>query len=97
MSLLLSRSPCARKTCAIAFLLISASVSAFGAEWLTFGHDPQRTGWAFEETKLSPATVPNLGLKWKSKLKNEFYRLSALTTPVVVAGDVSTNHGLPAK
>ncbi len=63
------------------------------ADWLTFGHDPQRSGWASEETTLTPANVSKLSLKWKSKLKNESYRLSALTAPVV-ANDVSTAKGL---
>ena len=66
---------------------------ALAGDWLTYGHDPQRTGWAMEETKLSPATVPNLALKWKVKLPNEAYRLSALTAPVV-ASDVSTARGV---
>jgi outer membrane protein assembly factor BamB len=72
------------------FLVPSGGVSA---DWLTYGHDPQRTGWAFEETTLTPENVPNLALKWKSKLKNEFYRLSALTSPVVASG-VSTSRGV---
>lgn len=84
-----------RWTCTVLALTCawtSATRTGLAADWLTYGHDPQRTGWAFEETTLSPETVPNLGLKWKSKIKNTFYRLSALTTPVV-ASDVSTTKG----
>ena len=51
-----------------------------------FGHDPQRTGWAYEETMLSPENVSTLELKWKTKVKNEFRMLSALTVPVVAIG-----------
>ncbi len=61
-------------------------------DWLTFAHDPQRTGWAFEENTLAPGNVRNLGLKWKAKLNNEPYSLSALTAPVV-ASDISTKRG----
>ena len=74
-------------------LMLSFSATAMAADWLTYGHDPQRTGWAFEETTLSPANVSKLSLKWKSKVPNDFYSLSALTAPVV-ASDVSTAHGV---
>ena len=47
------------------------AASAFAGDWLTFGHDPQRTGWAFEETRLSPDNVSKLTLSWKTTLKNE--------------------------
>ena len=74
-------------------LLLFFAPSGFAADWLTYGHDPQRTGWAFEEATLSPANVSNLALKWKSKLPNEAYSLSALTSPVVASG-VSTSRGI---
>ena len=80
----------------LAAAIIGLSLSTHHAnagDWLTYGHDPQRTGWAMEETKLSPTTVPQLALKWKAKLNNESYRLSALTAPVVATG-VSTAHGV---
>jgi len=78
-----------------AFLLamLVLPFAATAADWLTFGHDPQRTGWAFEETTLTPANVSTLALKWKAKVKNEFYRLSALTAPVIAA-DIATPHGI---
>jgi hypothetical protein len=63
------------------------------ADWLTFAHDPQRSGWAFEESTLNTKTVSGLTLLWKSKTENEFYSLSALTAPVV-AEKVSTAKGL---
>jgi outer membrane protein assembly factor BamB len=77
--------------CAAALLAL-LPISAIAGDWLTFGHDPQRTGWAFEETTLAPENVSNLRLKWKMKLRNEAYSLSALTAPVV-ASDISTSHG----
>ncbi|MEO7143445.1 MAG: PQQ-binding-like beta-propeller repeat protein [Bryobacteraceae bacterium] len=82
-----------RRGAAVALLAFSLSLSAFPADWLTYGHDPQRTGWAFEETKLSPATAGQLGLKWKVKLASDSYRLSAVTAPVVASG-VGTGHGV---
>ncbi len=66
---------------------------ARSADWLTFAHDPQRTGWASEEFALNTKSVPNLTLLWKAKADNEFYSLSALTAPVV-AEKVSTAKGL---
>ena len=64
-----------------------------GGDWTTFGHDPQRSGWAFEETTLNLGNISSLQLKWKSKLKNEAYRLSALTAPIV-ASSISTVRGV---
>ncbi len=57
---------------------------AFGAEWLTFGGNAQRTGWAKDETKLTKENVPGLKLAWKAKLDNESKELNSLTVPVVV-------------
>jgi outer membrane protein assembly factor BamB len=73
-------------------LIALTCLNLSAAEWTTFGHDPQRTGWAFEETILSPENVGTLKLQWSTSVKNEFYRLSALTAPVI-ASDVSTKNG----
>ena len=61
-------------------------------DWTTYGHDPQRTGWAAEETTLTAANVGQLGLQWKARVDNQFFSLSALTSPVV-ATNVSTTKG----
>jgi outer membrane protein assembly factor BamB len=74
-----------------ATLLVAAAARA--ADWPTFGHDPQRSGWAVEERTLTPANVGDLELKWKVKVKSESYSLSALTIPVV-ADNVSTIKGI---
>lgn len=74
-------------------LLLALCPAAFAGDWLTFGHDPQRTSWAFEETKLSPENVSKMALAWKTKLKNEPYSLSAVTAPVVASG-ISTAKGV---
>jgi outer membrane protein assembly factor BamB len=74
----------------IALLFVTTSLPA--ADWLTFGHDPQRSGWANEETKLAAGNVAGLELKWKTQVKNEPRSLTALTAPLV-ATDVSTAQG----
>jgi outer membrane protein assembly factor BamB len=66
--------------------------TAPASDWPTFGHDPQRTGWAVEETTLMPANAANLTLKWKAKLKNEPLSLTALTAPLV-ADHVNASQG----
>lgn len=75
----------------LAAIAISCSVVS-AASWLTFGGDPQRSGWAREETTLSKENVKSLQLEWKLKLENEAKQLNALTVPVVV-NPVYTNHG----
>jgi outer membrane protein assembly factor BamB len=76
-----------------AVLALVFALPALPADWLTFAHDPQRTGWAFEETAINRDNAGTLVLKWKSKLPNESYSLSALTAPVVASG-VSTTRGV---
>lgn len=56
------------------------------ADWPTFVHDPQRTGWAFEETRIAPGTVSQMTLLWKTKLDSEPYSLWNLVTPIVMSG-----------
>src|SRR5690349_18739045 len=74
-------------------LSLMLAFSAAGGDWTTFGHDPQRSGWALEERTLNPENVSGLELKWKAKLKNASYGLSALTAPIVVS-NVSTVRGV---
>ena len=63
-------------------------------DWLTWGGDRDRGGWAKGETEISPATVSGMGLKWKIKLdiapRSEV--LSTSTAPLVAEG-VSTATG----
>jgi outer membrane protein assembly factor BamB len=73
-------------------LLSSIRPPGFAADWLTFGHDPQRTGWASAENKLSTENVALMELKWKAAVKNVPKSLTALTAPVV-ASDVTTEQG----
>ena len=73
------------------FLVLIPSTLGAG-DWPTFGHDPQRSGWAFEEGVLSPLNAKDLELKWVIQVDNEPLALDALTAPVVAAG-VATLQG----
>jgi outer membrane protein assembly factor BamB len=75
-----------------AFVLVAITCSMAAASWLTFGGDQQRSGWAKNETLLSPDTVKRMQLLWKLKLDNEPKELNSLTSPVVI-NPVYTNHG----
>ncbi len=76
-------------------LLLSLALIApiFGGDWLTFGHDPQRSGWAFDEDTISTQNAANLELKWKTQLDNKPLSLTALTAPLVANG-VTTVEGV---
>ncbi len=74
----------------VAAIAIGCSVSA--ASWLTFGGDPQRSGWARNETALTKESVKGLQLDWKIQLDNQPKELNALTVPVLIE-PVYTNHG----
>ena len=80
---------------AAALLLPAASRAQLPAsEWLTFGYDPQRSGWNTAETALSPRTVGRLKLLWSTQLPTppQDVALSTLTSPLVVEG-VQTHQG----
>jgi len=44
------------------------------ADWPTFGHDPQRSSWSPEETKLTLENAKDLELKWSLQLENSHLR-----------------------
>jgi outer membrane protein assembly factor BamB len=71
---------------------IGVACSVAAGSWLTFGGNPQRNGWAQDETTISVESVKGLELLWKLKLDNEPKELNSLTTPVVV-NPVYTNKG----
>src|SRR5207248_2840573 len=62
-------------------MLLSAFARA--ADWTTFGGDPQRTGWAKDETELTKDNIKKLKLEWSLKLDNASKALNALTAPLV--------------
>ena len=74
------------------FLVLCVSAaSAQSGQWTTYGHDPQRSGFATDEHAFSPANVSSLGLEWKTIVPNEPLVLTGLTAPLVVRGVKSEN------
>ena len=63
-------------------------------DWLTWGGDPQRSGWAKSERILSKDNVSGLTIKWKAQLDTtpKFEVLSTLTAPLVAEG-ITTPQG----
>src|SRR5215467_11175237 len=69
---------------------LAASFAPFLAaqnEWVTWGHDPQRTGWNQAETALTKENVSRLELKWRTQLSTAPREevLSTLTAPLVAS------------
>ena len=73
---------------AIVWLLPGVGWAQSGAsrDWLTWGGDAARTGWAKAETTLSRDNIDRLELKWKTQLDNPsgVGVLSPLTAPVAI-------------
>jgi outer membrane protein assembly factor BamB len=65
-------------------LALAALPVAAAADWLMFGGDPQRSGWARGEEILNASIVKDLKLEWTIKLDNEAREMYALTVPVTV-------------
>jgi outer membrane protein assembly factor BamB len=63
------------------------------AQWMTFGGDPQRSGWARNESILNKENAGTLELKWKLRLDNVPKELTSLTPPVIV-DQVKTERGI---
>ena len=64
-------------------------------DWLTYSYDPERTGWARAETKLTKDNVGQLQLLWKYQTDatpNAVNRYSSMTDPLVVE-NVPTKDG----
>jgi outer membrane protein assembly factor BamB len=57
-------------------------------DWLTFGHDQQRTGWNNADTTFNRKNVSRLKLLWDAQLSAvpSPHALQTLTEPVVVSG-----------
>ena len=75
-----------------AFLAILAALPCPAGDWLTFGYDARRSGWATSEVILNRENVGDMVLKWKTPVKNEPKSLASLTAPIVVT-DVRTGDG----
>lgn len=70
------------------FCVLVVVASAFGqnGQWITFSHDPQRSGFSDDEHAFSVSNVSQLGLEWKTVVPNEPLFLNGLTAPLVVRG-----------
>ncbi len=66
--------------------------SAQSGQWLTYGHDSQRSGVAGDEHAFTLANVASMGLAWKTLLPNQPLAMNGLTAPLVVRG-VATPSG----
>jgi outer membrane protein assembly factor BamB len=63
------------------------------AKWLTYGHDPQRTGWSPEETDINRDNAKSMALLWQAHLDNQPRELNGLTAPIAVDW-VTTDKGM---
>lgn len=68
----------------IRIVLLALGSYGLRADWLTFGGNPQRTGFSSEKTPISRQTAGSLTLDWKLKLDNQAKELNSLTAPVIV-------------
>ena len=73
-------------------LLCAGAVLATAGQWITFGGDPQRDGWARGENILTKENVGKMRLVWKLKLDSPARELSSLTAPII-AENVLTAQG----
>src|ERR1700761_6213874 len=72
--------------------LIFCSVLGWSAEWLTDGHDSQRTHWQKDEKLISPSTAKNIKLLWKLQLDSKPRVMTNLYT-ALIADKVTTKSG----
>src|SRR5262245_21247684 len=74
---------------ALTALALAFSPALLAGDWLTFGHDPQRTGWAFEETKITSENAAQLALSWKTISSSllQAYRSVPSAVPSAAATD----------
>ncbi|MDA0205469.1 MAG: PQQ-binding-like beta-propeller repeat protein [Acidobacteria bacterium] len=66
-------------------------------DWLTWGGDPQRSGWVKSGSEINSSNVAGLGLAWKTQIEQNVpieieSGASMLTAPLVVT-DVATAQG----
>jgi outer membrane protein assembly factor BamB len=82
------------KSSLLCLALLLAPALAQAADWATWGHDPARTAWAKEETKLSKENVSQLQILWRTQVdtKPDPVVLATLTAPLVIH-DVQTAQG----
>src|SRR5712672_289317 len=78
------------------FFLLSGFANADN-EWLTWGHDPERTGSNPDEKILNKDNVSHLEVKWIAQISTapKEYILSTMTAPVIAT--VNTPQGPAAR
>jgi outer membrane protein assembly factor BamB len=67
---------------ALLCLILRAAAPVHASDWLTFGGNPQRTGWAQGEKDIDRKNAKDLALLWKASLDNDPRELNSLTAPV---------------
>ncbi|HYM09242.1 MAG TPA: PQQ-binding-like beta-propeller repeat protein [Bryobacterales bacterium] len=82
----------ARNLVVLLFSTLLLAQSRVATDWLTFGGNPQRTGWAAQEKHFSKDNVSKLQLLWKSQLDNAPLEMSSLSAPIVLENAI-TPHG----
>src|SRR4051794_32091897 len=78
---------------ALATSLAIVCALAHAAEWLSYGGDPQRSGWQRHEKFLTPQSVKGMKLLWKRQLDNQSRELNSLTAPTLL-GPIITHRGI---
>ena len=66
--------------------LLMFLLRAGAGQWTTFGGNPQRDGWARDETILTPQNVKDMKLMWKIQLDSPLKELNSLRAPLVAEG-----------
>ena len=61
-------------------------------QWTMFGGNPQRDGWARDETMLTRDNVKSMKLVWKIHVDSQLREMNSLTAPIV-AENVLTAQG----
>src|SRR6185503_17342519 len=66
-------------------VLLASGLAHADTEWLTWGHDQQRTGFNPDETILNKSNVSKLEVKWIAQISTppKGYILSTMTAPLI--------------
>jgi outer membrane protein assembly factor BamB len=72
--------------------VVAGCFTLWGADWLTDGGNPQRTGWQKDEKILGKSNVKDMKLRWKLQLDNQPRQLHSLFPPLIV-GRINTANG----
>jgi outer membrane protein assembly factor BamB len=73
-------------TIPVAFSVTSSTPPPAGSDWLTYGHDPQRSGNAAGESLITRSNVNNLALQWSASVDNEVTGQPVFVSGVQVGG-----------